>query len=1413
MKKLFFFIFAILITGYSWGQTTIVSDGLNSSTSLFTLSGGGYYTGNSTAGDKPASSPFASEGSHSRGVTNATATLTSSDINTASYSGVELSFRLAAFSISSTTNGVDVADFVKVEISPDGGTNYYNTIQVKGNSNAYWSYIGGTGIASTAYDGNATAVDFQPSGSGNRTTDGYSTVKITGLPSISNLRVRISLTNDATSERWVIDDFKVTGTLNPITTGAISSSIFCIDATNTASGTVAFTSNETFSNATLTAYLSDANGSFASPVNIGTTTVNGVNPSGNINITIPANTTSGAGYKIRIDCASPALTGSESAAFEIINGAKNVSSVAATSGVNTSVLTWTNPSGCYEEIMIVAKTSSSISGTPSGDGTTYSANLAFGSGTAFDGGFVVYKGTASSQTVTGLTNGTTYYFKFYTRKGSNWSAGIETSATPDYCKSNFSSNCINGATIKSFSLNTLINNNSGCNGGTGNYINYPTSSFTTTLKETETYNTSVTIGSYGTGNVNIWIDFNNNGVFETSERFVNSARINADATTTIAITCPVGSSGTRRMRAIFAYNAVLTTIDPCISATYGETEDYTITIIPYDLPRLSTTDASGISQTTATLGGEITELNGTALTERGIVYSTTASVTIANGTKIIDASLGLGTYAAQITGLQDNKTYYFKAYATNANNITTYGTEKSFTTLSVAAPIAISATNPAANSFTANWNATEGATSYKLDVSTLAAFGTSGTAVNDGFESATFPSTNWITTGWTRSTTSGDYKNGNAAAICGSNNGTLTTPALSNPASLSFYLGRSSNATAKTLTIEVSTTSQTAGFTTVATYNHSNVPVSSYDLYVVDLSAYSSYSTVYIRFNKTSSTTSPWRLDDVNVSFNSPSFVTGYNDLNVAGNTNTQDIAGLSANTTYYYRVRANGTNSNSGNSNVVSTAITDGVVNWSSLANTSSTTDITVANNSTLTLDAATNCKSITVMNGGKLTRNSSTTLTLNGGTLSIKNGGSFVDNGSGDLAATMEREISAANWNSTDEGWHVLSSPVVGQGVSGVFTPTGTNNDYDFYAWDEENYTWLNQKIGANNINTFGNAIGYLVAYQQAGTKTFAGNLNNANVNVTLSYANTTANKKGWNLLGNPYPCALDWSNAAWNKSKIDGAKIWNSTTKNWVDISLATTPNIIPANQGFIVKANSAGSFTIPAAARIHSGQGFYKSTSDMLILKAEKTGTTFNDVMGIDFNSSATLAFDTQKDAIEFETFGDAPSLYSVLSGGENVSINAVPAQLPASTVINLNFKARTNGQYSINATAIPSIPACTTLLLEDSKNNVTHNLKLNPVYNFTAATTDNINRFKLHFQTFTGIEEAENNSTLVYVENAKIFISSNLKIKSIEVYNKLGQQLSDYQVNGNNFNFSSKGKIQIIRIVTDNGIIVRKVLNL
>lgn len=195
----------------------IASESFENSVTLFLRSGGAFYTGNSGGGDRPASSPFAILGTHSVGISSGSLTLTSSDINTSGHTGVELSFRLAAFSISSTGNGMEVGDIVTVEVSPDGGSTYFNTLRVLGNTNARWAYSA-TGTATTSYDGNPSSVDFQPDGGGERTTDGYSTVKLTNLPIVSNLRVRITAVNNDGAERWVIDDFKLTGNV----TNAIS---------------------------------------------------------------------------------------------------------------------------------------------------------------------------------------------------------------------------------------------------------------------------------------------------------------------------------------------------------------------------------------------------------------------------------------------------------------------------------------------------------------------------------------------------------------------------------------------------------------------------------------------------------------------------------------------------------------------------------------------------------------------------------------------------------------------------------------------------------------------------------------------------------------------------------------------------------------------------------------------------------------------------------------------------------------------------------------------------------------------------------------------------------------------------------------------------------------------------------------
>jgi hypothetical protein len=101
---------------------------------------------------------------------------------------------------------------------------------------------------------------------------------------------------------------------NTITSGAISSAPFTVDCSNGVNGSIAFTSTGTFNAGNVyTAQLSDASGSFASPLSIGTVT--SVLNLDNINFTIPSGTVSSALYRIRIVSSNPVITGSESVAF------------------------------------------------------------------------------------------------------------------------------------------------------------------------------------------------------------------------------------------------------------------------------------------------------------------------------------------------------------------------------------------------------------------------------------------------------------------------------------------------------------------------------------------------------------------------------------------------------------------------------------------------------------------------------------------------------------------------------------------------------------------------------------------------------------------------------------------------------------------------------------------------------------------------------------------------------------------------------------------------------------------------------------------------------------------------------------------------------------------------------------------
>ena len=97
---------------------------------------------------------------------------------------------------------------------------------------------------------------------------------------------------------------------------------------------------------------------------------------------------------------------------------------------------------------------------------------------------------------------------------------------------------------------------------------------------------------------------------------------------------------------------------------------------------VTTSSVSSITQTTAISGGTISYQGASAISARGICWSTSANPTLANS--FTTNGTGVGTFTANLTGLIAGTTYYVRAFATNASG-TSYGNEVSFSSQTLAA--------------------------------------------------------------------------------------------------------------------------------------------------------------------------------------------------------------------------------------------------------------------------------------------------------------------------------------------------------------------------------------------------------------------------------------------------------------------------------------------------------------------------------------------------------------------------------------------------------------------------------------------------------------------------------------------------------------------------------------------------------
>jgi hypothetical protein len=116
----------------------------------------------------------------------------------------------------------------------------------------------------------------------------------------------------------------------------------------------------------------------------------------------------------------PALTGNFTTACV---SPVNPTAFNASSQNGAVVLSWSNPANtCFDEVLVIASNA-----TITGNGGDFA-----GPGDPIFTGpnQVVFRGIGTGVTVTGLTNGSTYYFKIFTRNNGSYSSGVQITGTP-----------------------------------------------------------------------------------------------------------------------------------------------------------------------------------------------------------------------------------------------------------------------------------------------------------------------------------------------------------------------------------------------------------------------------------------------------------------------------------------------------------------------------------------------------------------------------------------------------------------------------------------------------------------------------------------------------------------------------------------------------------------------------------------------------------------------------------------------------------------------------------------------------------------------------------------------------------------------------------------------------------------------
>lgn len=331
-----------------------------------------------------------------------------------------------------------------------------------------------------------------------------------------------------------------------------------------------------------------------------------------------------------------------------------------------------------------------------------------------------------------------------------------------------------------------------------------------------------------------------------------------------------------------------------------------------------------------------------------------------------------------------------------------------------------------------------------------------------------------------------------------------------------------------------------------------------------------------------------------------------------------------------------------------------------------------------------------------------------------------------------------------SGSEGWRLMSPPsnqltygellesLWTQGFTGADSETGTSN---VYTWDEAQQQYVSIQSSTDSVEV---GVGLLVYVFEDSNKdgtveTFPRNIikdmeiysSETTFPLDLTDDNDSGTTlDGWNLIGNPYPFPINWTNSShgsgWGKQAMFiSMYIWNSSAGEyqshngtagtfatpdiapwqgfWVKSELANTPMTLNENAKSTAGALNKSAQTIPEIR--FSLKELQESSIDAL-----KSGTM------VMFSEYSTTGLD-QLDSYKLQSLNaEYLSLFTTSETGENLDINSIPDSLREPITVKLDYDAsHISGEYELTWNH-KYLPEQWEFIITDTKNDKKINLK-------------------------------------------------------------------------------------------------------